>query len=105
MPVYLTPAFIVTAAKHWEVAHPEALLRHHREWFQRLKLQHPSFEWPAPHQISVLLTPFVNAGRWMLQCPCGDYPIVEPQWHMACCFQCGRSEERRVGKECRSRWS
>src|SRR5688572_31491780 len=27
-------------------------------------------------------------------------PLVNP-----CCRCCGRSEERRVGKECRSRWS
>lgn len=24
-----------------------------------------------------------------LKCPCGNYPAVDPEWRLACCYACG----------------
>jgi hypothetical protein len=29
-----------------------------------------------------------------LKCACGNYPIVDPVWQLACCFGCGGVFER-----------
>ena len=28
-------------------------------------------------------------GGLRFKCSCGDYPLVDPRWNLACCFNCG----------------
>jgi hypothetical protein len=32
---------------------------------------------------------FVNAGRWLVRCACGDAPMAHPDWPEVRCFNCG----------------
>lgn len=33
---------------------------------------------------------YVNHGRLLIDCPCGNGESVEPTWGVVCCFVCGR---------------
>ena len=37
----------------------------------------------------------INAGRWLVVCPCGNAPSADPDWGLAICLECG-SEFRPV---------
>ena len=68
---------------------PEAYLRafqRHRAREQRCR---PSshLRWPALHRVT-MATPIVRQGRWLITCPCGNYPVYDPEWHLAVCFDC-----------------
>lgn len=32
---------------------------------------------------------YVSHGEWKCDCPCGNWPIADPDWGVAICFQCG----------------
>lgn len=32
---------------------------------------------------------FVNLGRWLILCDCGNAPSADPTWGVAVCFTCG----------------
>src|SRR3989441_2146801 len=51
--------------------------------------------------LSMVQSLFIARGLETIQAPGGGGVVFEPGWH----FRIMRSEERRVGKECRSRWS
>src|SRR3712207_3942263 len=53
-------------------------------------------EWPRPIRLPAVWVPIA----WVLAAFCAVVTVVGFGW-----FQIARSEERRVGKECRSRWS
>ena len=56
---------------------------------------YPSFE--STHSISPAQR---KAAYHIMNCKTGAFGV-----NVSVCEDCGRSEERRVGKECRSRWS
>lgn len=31
----------------------------------------------------------VDSGALRVKCACGNYPIVDPDWRLACCYECG----------------
>ena len=33
---------------------------------------------------------FINSGRWICVCDCGNAPSADPAWVMALCFECGK---------------
>ena len=44
----------------------------------------------APFDVSDVLVARIDAGRWLDDCVCGDAPVIDPEWSLACCFTCGR---------------
>ena len=57
---------------------------------------------PPAEAIVDPVTPAATCGGWYLQSSYGNHrPAASTWWE----YRCTRSEERRVGKECRSRWS
>lgn len=32
---------------------------------------------------------YVNHGRWLVQCSCGNGAFTHPEWRVACCAECG----------------
>lgn len=32
---------------------------------------------------------FVNRGRWLMRCTCGNAPSAHPAWRLAICLECG----------------
>lgn len=32
---------------------------------------------------------YVNHGRWVIDCECGNGCLTGPEWDVACCFDCG----------------
>lgn len=44
---------------------------------------------PAPRERAQPFVARVDFGRWLGDCPCGDAPVVDPEWSLACCLYCG----------------
>ena len=44
---------------------------------------------PAPAETDQPLVARVDFGRWLGDCPCGDAPVIDPEWSLACCLTCG----------------
>lgn len=44
---------------------------------------------PAPAESLVAFVARVDFGRWLGDCTCGDAPVIDPEWSLACCFTCG----------------
>lgn len=44
---------------------------------------------PAPAESALPLVARVDFGRWLGDCPCGDAPVIDPDWSLACCLSCG----------------
>lgn len=53
-----------------------------REAFHALDVRLP---WDAP----TAAVPFINGGKWVVLCDCGDAPMASPAWDIARCFNCG----------------
>lgn len=49
----------------------------------------PNGPWGAPHAVAAPVDGYVNGGRWLVRCPCGNTPSASPEWGVACCFECG----------------
>ena len=62
------------------------LLDAHRAALRRAR---PSayLRWPKPRVVTDG-TPIVRQGRWLVACPCGNYPVYDPDWHLAVCLDC-----------------
>lgn len=45
---------------------------------------------PAPYDEAAAAVVYVNWGRILTDCFCGDAPVVDPDWQLACCLGCGR---------------
>ena len=43
---------------------------------------------PAEHADTVDAVLDIDVLR--VRCSCGDWPVVHPDWRMACCYGCGR---------------
>ena len=68
-------------AEHYRRAH-EAQMHALREKFPALDFRMP---WHAPTNPA----PYITTGKWVVACPCGDYPMASPAWNEARCFACG----------------
>src|SRR5260370_39596458 len=73
-------------------------------------------EWAEKHNVQIVLEPLgyeetntlntvTEAGRLVASIDRPSARLLADIYHMACNNESPRSEERRVGKECRSRWS
>ena len=62
------------------------LLVTHRLALQRRR---PSthLRWPEPRLV-LGTTPIIRQGRWLIACPCGNYPVYDPMWQLAVCLDC-----------------
>jgi hypothetical protein len=54
--------------------------------------RHPALHWrdpftyTGPDRVVILVT----GGAWKVVCPdCGNAPAYDPEWQLACCFECG----------------
>lgn len=54
----------------------------------------PKLQWPEPWLSLEVPTVYINYGRWMVRCACGDRPLVHPGWSLALCLGCGAIYER-----------
>jgi hypothetical protein len=52
------------------------------------RLTHPGLTWRDPWDAGQLPV-VVESGKWLVHCPCGNYPSVLPEARLACCFECG----------------
>ncbi len=41
-----------------------------------------------PHEVARALEAYINHGRWLVDCPCGNGVMTAPGWP-ACCYSCG----------------
>lgn len=49
----------------------------------------PFLNWRPPWVYTGQPLPMIVSGsQWQLVCPCGNYPSFEPEWALACCFEC-----------------
>ena len=55
----------------------------------RARASRPSahIQWPTPHDGGPV-TPVISQGRWLVACPCGNYPSYDPEWELAVCLDC-----------------
>lgn len=44
---------------------------------------------PEPYPATRPLVGRIDAGRWLGDCACGDAPVIDPEWGLACCLTCG----------------
>lgn len=47
-----------------------------------------------PHDSGIVVTPemvFLENDIVKVICPCGDYPVVHPDWRLGLCFFCGET--------------
>jgi hypothetical protein len=69
-----------------------------RTYVQRLRAAHPHLSWLDPWVAPVeppedaadwwrVVT--ISGGKYVVRCACGNRPSVDPNWRLACCFQCG----------------
>lgn len=49
----------------------------------------PRLNWLDPWEVIEAVQPYVNWGRWMVKCACGNCPLFSPEWMCALCFECG----------------
>ncbi len=68
-------------AAHYRLAHEAQM--------QALCERFPALGFRAPWVATTTPVPYITAGKWVVSCPCGDYPIASPAWNEARCFACG----------------
>lgn len=76
----------VRSAREWLEAQ-DAVLKNNR---QRL----PLLQWPGPWRSNQVMRPYINCGRWLVRCACGDCPFAHPAWQLAVCLGCGAIYEQ-----------
>lgn len=58
---------------------------------------YPNLPWKAPWVNDLPLEVFVSGGRWLVECPCGNCPMVAPEWgNLALCYECGAIYDKLV---------
>jgi hypothetical protein len=68
------------------VTSPAAYAAKHRRDIQKKRARGWRMEESTSH---APVTAYVDAGRWIANCPCGAGMSVEPGWPEARCFGCG----------------
>lgn len=71
----------------------EEFLQRHGEVIQRVKRGNPN-----NHELRVQSVPrnvvcpvYFNEGRVLIDCACGSGVLVDLDWGIACCFECGKT--------------
>lgn len=96
----LTPAFIMTAQDvHAHVRTEEDYRRQQRATIAGNQRSFPNLPWRSPWASLEKLQPFISAGTWMVECPCGNGVVLAPRWGkqpdaehvyaLGCCYECG----------------
>jgi len=67
----------------------EAYERKQRLSIIRKKRVYPNLEWRDPIHVELKPPPFIGGGYWKIMCPCMNAPSADPDWRVACCFECG----------------
>jgi hypothetical protein len=51
----------------------------------------PNYPWNNPWvYVGPLPAVFVSNGKWLIECPCANCPMLEPEWDgLALCYDCG----------------
>jgi hypothetical protein len=61
-----------------------------REHIQEGRRQYAALAWRDPWLCLDRPPVFISAGKWLIECACGNCPSVAPEWGgLACCFECG----------------
>ena len=68
-------------AEHYRLAHEAQI--------QALRATYPALGVRMPWVATTKPVPYITAGKWVIICPCGDYPLASPVWNEARCFACG----------------
>jgi hypothetical protein len=69
---------------------PAEYLQLQARWIKEGMRRLPALTWRAPWRAPDPNPPvFVESGKWLVACPCGNCPSVDPGWRLACCFECG----------------
>lgn len=71
------------------VVSPDAYVRILHEHIVKQKRARPSvhLQWPEPH-VADPIQPVIQQGRWLVPCPCGNFPSYDPEWQLAVCLDC-----------------
>lgn len=67
----------------------DAYRKAHESQMTRLMLNFPALEFRKPWESKDRPEPFISGGKWVVPCPCGDYPMASVEWDEARCFACG----------------
>lgn len=74
------------------VATPQAFLAAQTAAIAGNLAARPGMTWRPPFDAIAapqLGGPFINGGRWGVWCPCQGLASYDPDWQLACCFNCG----------------
>lgn len=68
---------------------PEEYRQKQAAFIARGRLKRPYLNWRDPVVVPDQVAAFVSGGCWVVLCPCGNAPAADPEWRLACCFECG----------------
>ena len=54
----------------------------------------PNLNWQWPWRYFGTVALKVSDSQWQLVCACGNYPLYDPEWELACCYTCGAVYEQ-----------
>jgi hypothetical protein len=74
---------------HPRVNTPEDYLRAQRQSILAKRAAFPNLRWQLPWYAVEEVPLKICNSEWQLICPCGNTPLYDPEWQLACCFSCG----------------
>src|SRR3990167_144474 len=75
---------------HPGVSTPYDYLRAQAQAIRSKQLQFPHLNWQLPWlYVGEPVSVKVSSSCWQLICSCGNYPLYDPEWQLACCYTCG----------------
>ena len=75
---------------HPNVSTPAEYVRAQTRSLQVKQEQFPNLHWPLPALHTGTPAPVkVSESCWQVVCPCGNTPMYDPKWALACCYTCG----------------
>jgi|TARA_Y100000310_G_scaffold98201_1_gene95919 hypothetical protein len=61
----------------------------------------PGLNWERPWRHIGAGVVKVSDSQWQIVCICGNYPLYDPEWQLACCYSCGAIYEQAPPEEWR----
>lgn len=58
-------------------------------FIQAGRVRYPRLTWRDPVTVDDPIPAVISGGFWIVHCPCGNGPAADPEWRLACCFECG----------------
>lgn len=75
---------------HPHVSTPEDYRREQARAIDAKRDAFPNIPWSAPWAYDGPARPVkVSDSMWQLVCGCGNCPMFDPEWELACCYTCG----------------